>query len=247
MKKNAFLIAGKHTVEEALKNPRRKVIKVFITEDAKRTINKDNQPKNLFKDVNLLYRSRKELDNLSGNQDIVHQGVLAEVEDLESLSLKDFVKNEKKNNINLIALDGVTDPRNIGSIIRTAASFDFNGLVVKERSFPSRSKLLYKSASGSVEHINIFKVSNLNTALSFLKKNNFWVSAFDSKVEKNFTKHNWSGKNVLLFGSESEGIREKTLSKADFKFKIKISSKIESLNISNSVSIVCHFIKNQMN
>ena len=96
MKKNAFLIAGKHTVEEALKNPRRKVIKVFITEDAKKIINKDNQPKNLFKDVSLLYRSRKELDNLSGNQDIVHQGVLAEVEDLESLSLKDFVKNEKK-------------------------------------------------------------------------------------------------------------------------------------------------------
>ena len=107
--------------------------------------------------------------------------------------------------------------------------------------------MLYKSASGSIEHINIFKVSNLNTALSFLKKNNFWVSAFDSKVEKNFTKHNWSGKNVLIFGSESEGIREKTLSKADFKFKIKISNKIESLNISNSVSIVCHFIKNQIN
>ena len=66
MKKNAFLIAGKHTVEEALKNPRRKVIKVFITEDAKKIINRDNQPKNLFKDVSILYRSRKELDNLSG-------------------------------------------------------------------------------------------------------------------------------------------------------------------------------------
>ena len=152
-----------------------------------------------------------------------------------------------KCNLSLVCLDGVTDPRNIGSIIRTAASFEFNGLVVKERSFPSKSKLLYKSASGSIEHINIFKVSNLNTALSFLKKNNFWVSAFDSKVENNFTKHNWSGKNVLLFGSEGQGLREKTLSKADFKFKIKISNKIESLNISNTVSIVCHFIKNQMN
>ena len=73
MKKNAFLIAGKHTVEEALKNPRRKVIKVFITEDAKKIINRDNQPKNLFKDVSILYRSRKELDNLSGNQDSMMQ------------------------------------------------------------------------------------------------------------------------------------------------------------------------------
>ena len=89
MNKSSFFIVGQHAVIEALKNPRRKVIKVFITEEAKKIINRDNQPKNLFKDVSILYRSRKELDNLSGNKDIVHQGVLAEVEDLESLSLKE--------------------------------------------------------------------------------------------------------------------------------------------------------------
>ena len=76
-------------------------------------------------------------------------------------------------------LEEVTDPRNIGSIIRSAVAFNIDGIIVKERSFPSKSKLLYKSASGGTEHIKIFKVSNLNTSLKYLKTKDFWVSAFD--------------------------------------------------------------------
>ena len=81
-----------------------------------------------------------------------HQGLVAEVEQLEEITLKEFVLNNKKN-VNLIALEDVTDPRNIGSIIRSAVAFNIDGLIVKERSFPSKSKLFYKSASG----INILK------------------------------------------------------------------------------------------
>ena len=80
-----------------------------------------------------------------------------------------------------MALEEVTDPRNIGSIIRCATSFNLDGLIVKERSFPFKSKLLFKSASGGMEHLNIFKVSNINTTLRFLKSKDFWVSAFDSE------------------------------------------------------------------
>ena len=76
-------------------------------------------------------------------------------------------------------MEEVTDPRNIGSIIRSAVSFNFDGLIVKERSFPDKSKLLFKSASGGMEHVNIFKVSNINTTLRFLKTKGFWVSAFE--------------------------------------------------------------------
>ena len=90
-----------------------------------------------------------------------------------------FTLNEVPRNINLVALEEVTDPRNIGSIIRSAVAFNIDGLIVKERSFPSKSKLLYKSASGGTEHLKIFKVSNLNTALNFLKTKDFWISAFD--------------------------------------------------------------------
>ena len=148
----------------------------------------------------------------------------------------------KNKNINLLALEEVTDPRNIGSIIRSAVAFDVDGIIVKERSYPSKSKLLYKSASGGAEHIKIFQVSNVNTALKYLKTKEFWVSAFDISAQKDFTKHDWNGKNILLFGSEGYGIKAKTLENADFKFRVNMNDNIESLNISNTVSIVCHHI-----
>jgi len=242
MKKTTFLIVGKHAVLEALKNPSRKIERVFVTEDAQKKLNRQNQSLNLFKKINVFYKSRKELDNLCGRDETAHQGLVAEVEQLEEITLKEFVIENEKEKINLIALEEVSDPRNIGSIIRSAVAFGIDGLIVKERSFPSKSKLLYKSASGGTEHIKIFQVSNINTALKFLKTKNFWVSAFDVSATKDFTTNNWNGKNVLLFGSEGYGIKAKTLEKSDFKFRVKMNSAIESLNISNTVSIVCHHI-----
>ena len=242
MKKTTFLIVGKHAVLEALKNPNRKIERVFLTEDAQKKLNRENQNLNLFKKVNVFYKSRKELDNLCGRDETSHQGLVAEVEQLEQITLKEFIIENKKKNINLLALEEVTDPRNIGSIIRSAVAFDIDGIIVKERSFPSRSKLLYKSASGGAEHIKIFQVSNVNTALKYLKTKDFWVSAFDVTAQKDFTKHNWNGKNILLFGSEGYGIKAKTLENADFKFRVNMNNYIESLNISNTVSVVCHHI-----
>ena len=242
MKKTTFLIVGKHAVLEALKNPSRKIERIFVTEDAQKRLNRENQSLNLFKSISVFYKSRKELDNLCGRDQTSHQGLIAEVEQLEEITLKDFVLENKKKNINLIALEEVTDPRNIGSIIRSAVAFNIDGIIVKERSFPSKSKLLYKSASGGAEHINIFKVSNLNTALKFLKTKEFWISAFDISSEQDFTKNNWKGKNVLLFGSEGYGVKAKTLENSDFRFRVKMNDNIESLNISNTVSVVCHHI-----
>ena len=182
------------------------------------------------------------MDNLCGRDETAHQGLVAEAEQLEEINLKEFAVSKKKENINLIALEEVTDPRNIGSIIRSAVAFNIDGIIVKERSYPSKSKLLYKSASGGTEHIKIFRVSNVNTALKFLKTKEFWVSAFDVSAKKDFTKHNWKGKNVLLFGSEGFGIKAKTLENSDFKFKVNMVNNIDSLNISNTVSVVCHHI-----
>ena len=151
-------------------------------------------------------------------------------------------KIEQQKNITLVALEEVTDPRNIGSIIRSAASFNIDGLIVKERSFPSESKLLYKSASGSVEHLKIFMVSNISTTLKYLKTKNFWICGFDKNGEKDFTNHDWNGNNVLLFGSEGYGLKFHTIKNADFIMKININKKVESLNISNSAAIVFHHI-----
>ena len=93
-----------------------------------------------------------------------------------------------------------------------------------------------------LENGSQFKVSNFNTALRFLKSKDFWVSAFDTSAAKDFTDNKWNGKNVLIFGSEGFGLNKNTKTNSDFTFKIKISDQMESLNIANSVSIVCHYI-----
>ena len=240
MNKSSFFIVGKHPVIEALKNPKRKVLRVFLTEESKKNIHRENQKNNLLQDIKIHFKNKRELDKYTSQDNLMHQGYVAEVEHLEKLILKNFIKN--KNNLNFACLDGVTDPRNIGSLIRSAASFNIDGLIVKERQFPNESKLMYKSASGCIEHLNIFEVSNINSTLKSLRENNFWVYGFDSKVKKNFTEIKWKGNNVLLFGSEGYGMRQHTKKYADFLVRIDINKNVESLNVSNSAAIVFHHL-----
>ena len=186
--KSSFFIAGRHAVISALKNPKRRVLKIFLTEDSKKNIHKLNPNRNLLKDVKVFFKTKKELDKYCRSEDILHQGFVAEIEHLENLELKEFIKDKK--NLTFVCLDEVTDPRNIGSLIRSAASFDIDGLIVKERHFPSESKVLYKSASGCVENLNIFQVSNINTTLKYLRDKNFWVYGFAANSDKDFTHSN---------------------------------------------------------
>ena len=243
MNNSSFFIVGKHAVFEALKNNKRKVLKVYLTEESKKSIHRNSPKKNLLKDTKVFFKTKKELDKYCNNDGIQHQGYVAEIEHLEQLQLKEFIK--EKNNLNFVCLDEVTDPRNIGSIIRSAASFNIDGLIVKERHFPNNSKLMYKSASGCLEHLNIFQVSNINTTLKFLRDKNFWVYGFDANSEKNFTEIKWDGNNILLFGSEGFGLKKHTAKYTDFNVKININKEIESLNISNSAAIVFHHINQQ--
>ena len=240
MNKSSFFIVGKHAVIEALKNSDRKIIKIFLTEESKKSIHRESPKKNLLKDIKVYFKNKKELDKYCKNDRILHQGFVAEIEHLEKIELKKFIKD--KTGLNFVCLDEVSDPRNIGAIIRSAASFNLDGLIVKERHFPRESKLMYKSASGSVEHLNIFEVSNINTTLKFLRDKNFWVYGFDANSNKDFTEINWEGNNILLFGSEGFGMKMHTKKYTDFFVKININRDIESLNISNSAAIVFHHI-----
>tara|TARA_B100000575_G_C22931131_1_gene539573 strand:- start:51 stop:797 length:747 start_codon:yes stop_codon:yes gene_type:complete len=240
MNKSSFFIVGRHAVIEALRNPKRKVLRIFLTEESKKNIHRKNPKKNLLADVKVYFKTKKELDKYSTKENLLHQGYVAEIEHLEKPILKEFIK--EKNNITLVCLDGVTDPRNIGSLIRSAASFNIDGILIKERNFSGESKLMYKAASGAIEYMNIFEVSNINSALKNLKEKNFWVYGFDGKGEKNFTDIEWKGNNILLFGSEGSGMHRHTSKYADFLVKIDIDKKIESLNISNSAAIVFHHL-----
>ena len=240
MNKSPFFIVGQHAVIEALRNPKRKVLRVFLTEESKKNIHRKNPKKNILENVKVYFKTKKELDKYTTKDQISHQGYVAEIEELDQIRLKDFIKQKK--NLTLVCLDEVTDPRNIGSLIRSAASFKIDGLIVKDRHYPKTSKLMYKSASGCIEHMNIFQVSNINSTLKNLREKNFWIYGFDSTAKKNFTEMTWEGNNILLFGSEGFGMRHHTSKYADFFVKININKNIESLNISNSAAIVFHHL-----
>ena len=240
MNKSSYFIVGKHPVIEALKNKRRKVLKIFLTEESKKTIHRQSPNNNLLKDLKIFYKTKKELDNYCRNENILHQGFVVEVEKLEKIELKSFISNNKK--LNLVCLAGATDPRNIGSIIRSASAFNIDGLIIKERNYPETSKLMYKAASGCMEHLNIFVVSNINSTLKLLRERNFWIYGFDAKGNKKLNDIESNDKNVLVFGSEGYGMKKHTEKYIDFFVRINISSKIESLNLSNSASIVFHHI-----
>ena len=180
------------------------------------------------------------MDKYSTKENLLHQGYVAEIEHLEKQSIKDYIK--QNDNITFACLDGVTDPRNIGSLIRSAVSFNIDGIIIKERHFPGESKLMYKAASGAMEYMNIFEVSNINSSLKNLKDKNFWIYGFDGKGDKNFTNIEWKGNNILLFGSEGSGMHKHTSKYTDFLVKININKKIESLNISNTAAIAFHYL-----
>ena len=240
--KSSFFIVGKHPVIEALKNPNRKVLRVFLTEESKKTIHRTSPHKNHLKDQKVYFKTKKELDKYIGKDQILHQGFVAEVEHLKEIDLKSYIHN--KNNITFVCLDGVTDPRNIGSIIRSASLFDIDGLIVKDRNYPKDSKQMYKAASGGFEHVNIFSVSNIKTTIKFLREKNFWVYGFDSNSNKELTKIDWKGNNIILFGSEGYGLKKHTEKYVDFFVKIETNDNIDSLNISNSAAIAFHYITN---
>ena len=240
MYKSSFFIIGQHAVIEALRNPKRKVLRVFLTEESKKNIHKKSPNKNLISNIKVYFKTKKELDKYSTRENLQHQGYVAEVEHIQKPVLKEYIK--EKNNVTLICLDGVTDPRNIGSLIRSAASFNIDGVIIKERNFPSESKLMYKAASGAIEYVNIFEVANINSTLKNLKEKNFWVYGFDGSGKKDFTDIVWKGNNILLFGSEGSGMHKHTSKYADFLVKIEINEKIQSLNVSNSAAIVFHHL-----
>ncbi len=240
MIKSSYFIVGKHPVLEALKNNDRKVLKIFLTEESKKTIHRSSPDNNLLKNLKVFFKTKKELDNYCKNENILHQGFVAEVEKLEHISLKDYIKNKDK--LNFVCLAGATDPRNIGSIIRSASAFNIDGLIVRERDYPETSKLMHKAASGGIEYLNIFIVSNINSTLKSLRDKNFWIYGFDRTGNKSLKEINWEGNNVLVFGSEGFGLKKHTEKYLDFTVKIEINEKIESLNLSNSASIVFHHV-----
>lgn len=232
MKTGAFWIGGKHAVLSAIKNPERKINKLIITEENQKDFNLINFNKKILIET----KDKKELDKIFISENIVHQGVAAEIESIPTVELKEYLKSKSNSKNTLVVLDDITDQRNIGSIIRSCSAFNIDAVILLEKNYNPKNKMMYKSASGAMELVNIIPVSNITNALEVLKKNNYWVYGLDGNAKENIEDQKWSNQNVFVFGSEGDGLRRLVKENCDHLIKIQINKEIESLNVSNAVS-----------
>lgn len=219
------VIYGFHAVVEALANPARKAKVLHVTENALKRL-RDMMP---HLPVEPRMARPEEIDRMTG-QGAVHQGIALEADGLPAADLLDLPAKGI-----VLVLDQVTDPHNVGAILRSAAAFAVEGLVVTERNSPEAYGILAKTASGGLEHVPIIEVSNLAQALDKLGDMGFWRVGLDSEGEAILEDSLANPPIALVFGAEGKGLRRLTRERCDVLARIDMPGAIKSLNVSNAV------------
>ena len=168
-----------------------------------------------------------------------HQGVALQLACSKTLSLLDLIKLSKSNSANpiILALDGITDPHNVGAIIRSAEAFDCKGIIIPQRRSAGLTGTVAKVAAGALEHLPVSRVVNLNRALDELKKNGFMIVGLSGDGPFSISKFHEKTPLVLIVGSEDKGISLLTQKKCDFLLRIPLKGKTSSLNASVAAAI----------
>ncbi len=168
----------------------------------------------------------------------VHQGIAIECDPLEQPSIQEWLA--EKIDKPLLLLDQVTDPHNVGAILRSAAAFDAGAVVVTDRNAPQESGIMAKAASGALEIIPLISVTNLSQAMESLKKSGYWIAGLDGTATQALHEAKLDAKTALVLGAEGEGLRRLTAEHCDFMVRLPISSHMESLNVSNAAAVALY-------
>ena len=232
-------IYGFHSVKAALKNPKRKHFSLFILEKYRNSLNLDST--NIGK-INIL--STKEMSKLFGNESVT-QGIALRTTPLQKKNITETLIKLKSNEFSIVVmLDQVTDPQNIGSIMRSCALFNCNTLIVAKDHAPNITPALSKSASGAAEIVDYVKVVNLKRTLEDLKKLGYWIYGLDNSQKTILKEINLPKKCVFILGSESKGIRNLNKKNCDSLFSLPSKTnkfyEIDSLNVSNACAVVLY-------
>jgi len=233
------VIYGFHAVIEALKNPRRRALTLFVTENALKRLLEE------LPELPVVPTMAKpdEIDRITG-PDAVHQGVALEADGLPATDLHDL---EGKGIV--VVLDQVTDPHNVGAILRTAAAFAVEAIIVTERNSPDAVGVLAKTASGGLEHVPLIEVVNLAQTLTFLGEKGYWRVGLDSDGPDVLAESLANPPIALVLGAEGKGLRRLTRERCDALARLDMPGAIKSLNVSNAAAIalatVTYAIKRQ--
>jgi len=232
---------GRHPVMAALTNPDRIVRKLWLTHDAAQAITRDFD---IPASLPVTYADAADLGKLVPG-DAPHQGMVAEVDPLDDMWLGDLLlsgKDDAKDQRGrpLIVLDQVTDPHNVGAVLRSAAAFDALGIVTQDRHSPPESGALARAASGALETVPWIRVVNLARALEEIAEAGFWRIGLTGHTDQTLAQVMGTQRLCIVLGAEGEGMRQNTQAHCDQLAKLPISDKVESLNISNAAAIALY-------
>ncbi len=234
MKSTPLYIFGKHAALAALANPMRKIKQVRVTAVARKEIGE--KPFAGLKNISV--DDAKKIESLLPPGS-VHQGIAVESEPLEQPSLDEWLEN--KENKPILLLDQVTDPHNVGAILRSAAAFDVGAVITTDRNAAQESGTLAKSASGALEIVPMIQVVNLVQAIDMLKKHEYWSVGLDGAAKQSLSElKQLDKKTALVLGAEGQGLRRLTAEHCDFLAKLPISPRMESLNVSNAAAVALY-------
>lgn len=226
---------GRHAVIAALANPERVVRKIWATREAMSQLEIPPVVPIVFADVADLGRM------VPG--DAPHQGLVAEVDPLEDIWLGDLLQQGADDNRPLLVLDQVTDPHNVGAILRSAAAFDALGIITPDRHAPPESGTIARSASGALEVVPWVRVVNLARALDEIAEAGYWRVGLAGEATQTLDKAiGQQARVALVLGAEGEGMRHNTAAHCDELAKLPISHKVESLNVSNAAAIALYAV-----
>ena len=227
------ILYGIHTVEAALHNPKRRIVRVLATGNAARRL----APALSAAAIEPEIVAPRDLDRMA-DAGAVHQGVIIEVRPLDPIRL-----DQVPRNATIVLLDQVTDPQNVGAIMRSAAAFAAAALITTARHSPQATSVLAKAASGAVEWVPFVKVTNLARALEELKDYGFTVLGLDSEAPLPIDQAGAREPVALVLGAEGKGLRRLTREKCDHLVRLDLPGPIKSLNVSNAAALALYALR----
>lgn len=240
-----IIIYGINPVKSVIKNRPKDIEAVYF-------VGTEIKDSDLLKSINVNkikyeYLNEQETDaiirGLNSNIKVSHQRVFAKIKLKVEPNFEEFLLQDK-NDFFVIA-DGVTDPNNLGAIIRNLSAFGVCGLILPKDRSAKIDAVVYKTSVGEIENLNIFVVTNLNESVKKFKKSGFWIYGFEEDGEKAIWNTDFSGKICCVIGGEGDGIRKLLKSNCDFLLKIPMEAGVQSLNVASSSAVVCYEIFKQ--
>ncbi|MDR3450595.1 MAG: 23S rRNA (guanosine(2251)-2'-O)-methyltransferase RlmB [Alphaproteobacteria bacterium] len=243
----AVLIWGLHAARAAWMNPDRRVHRAWLTESGEKSFeaSQNEAREELLKRPDAKRLDRDAIDRIAPPGS-VHQGIVIEVAPLPEPTLRDIIGADQPTDL-ILMLDQVTDPHNVGAILRSAAAFGAGAIIMTERNAPITTGVMAKSASGALEHTPIVHVVNLARTLDELREAGYWCVGLAEQGEKSLAEMDLSGRTVLVLGNEGEGLRHLTRQKCDELARLPTGGPIASLNVSNAAAVALYEAAKQKN